>query len=331
MSDNGNKGKPSNGKTGAVMVVGAGICGMQTALDLANSGFKVYLVEEGLSIGGRMAQLDKTFPTNDCSMCMISPKLIEVGKHLNIEIITNAQMESIEGEEGNLKVTVRQKPRYVDMDKCTGCGLCGQVESDDRPLIECDGELWALRLEIDEQKCIQCGECAVACKEENKERQGITNLVLLRESLFEQLPTKKSEHEILMHEIARMSQTERGEYWRQQLGKCIKCYGCREVCPICLCADCELDDPEWVRLGQIPVDFPFFHLIRAYHVGESCINCGACEDTCPMGIPLRTLMFVARMDGAKVFDYVPGLDDKKKTKLVERTKEYPISERKVRV
>jgi heterodisulfide reductase subunit A len=80
------------------MVVGGGICGMQSALDLANSGFKVYLVEESPSIGGRMAQLDKTFPTNDCSMCMISPKLIEVAKHRNIEIITNADIVKAEGD-----------------------------------------------------------------------------------------------------------------------------------------------------------------------------------------------------------------------------------------
>ena len=77
------------------MVVGGGIAGMQSALDLANSGFKVYLVEKTTSIGGRMSQLDKTFPTNDCSMCMISPKLIEVAKHRNIEIITNAEVETV--------------------------------------------------------------------------------------------------------------------------------------------------------------------------------------------------------------------------------------------
>ncbi|HEX7475403.1 MAG TPA: FAD-dependent oxidoreductase, partial [Dehalococcoidales bacterium] len=91
---------------GAVMVVGGGITGMQSALDLANSGYKVYLVEKSTSIGGRMAQLDKTFPTNDCSMCMISPKLIEVAKHRNIELITNAEIESLSGEQGNFKVKV---------------------------------------------------------------------------------------------------------------------------------------------------------------------------------------------------------------------------------
>ncbi len=121
MSNNGNK---DARKTGAVMVVGGGISGMQAALDLANSGFKVYIVEENPSIGGRMAQLDKTFPTNDCSMCMISPKLIEVGKHLNIELLTYSQVESVEGTEGNFKVKVLKKARHVDMSKCTGCGTC---------------------------------------------------------------------------------------------------------------------------------------------------------------------------------------------------------------
>ena len=106
------------------MVVGGGITGMQSALDLANSGYKVYLVEKSTSIGGRMSQLDKTFPTNHCSMCMISPKLIEVAKHRNIELITNAEVESCEGEEGNFKVRVLKKPRYIDIDKCSGCGDC---------------------------------------------------------------------------------------------------------------------------------------------------------------------------------------------------------------
>ncbi len=125
MSNNGNRRKTD--KVGAVMVVGGGICGMQSALDLANSGFKVYLVEETTSIGGRMSQLDKTFPTNDCSMCMISPKLIEVDKHLNIELITNARLQSIEGEEGNFKVNVLKKPRFIDVTKCSSCGDCIDV------------------------------------------------------------------------------------------------------------------------------------------------------------------------------------------------------------
>jgi NADH:ubiquinone oxidoreductase subunit E len=110
--------------TGSVLVVGAGIGGMQSALDLAESGFKVYLLDSSPSIGGTMAALDKTFPTNDCAMCIMAPKLVECGRHLNIEIITLADVESIQGEAGNFEVKVARHPRYVDMEKCTGCGLC---------------------------------------------------------------------------------------------------------------------------------------------------------------------------------------------------------------
>ncbi len=114
----------SDGTVGAVMVVGGGIGGMQASLDQANAGFKVYLVDKSSSIGGRMAQLDKTFPTNDCSMCTISPKLIEVDKHLNIDLITYSEVEAIEGDPGNFKVRVKSKAKSVDYEKCTGCGIC---------------------------------------------------------------------------------------------------------------------------------------------------------------------------------------------------------------
>ena len=112
------------GPVGAALVVGAGIAGMQAALDLAEAGIKVYLLDRAPAIGGTMAQLDKTFPTNDCAMCIMSPKLVEVGRHLNIELLNCAEVESISGEPGDLTVTVRQHPRYVDRTKCTGCGDC---------------------------------------------------------------------------------------------------------------------------------------------------------------------------------------------------------------
>ena len=117
-------GTGSSDKIGAVMVVGGGICGIQASLDLANSGFKVYLVEETSAVGGRMAQLDKTFPTNDCSMCMISPKLVEVDKHLNIEIITDAEVKSVKGESGRFEVKVLKRSRFIDLEKCNACGDC---------------------------------------------------------------------------------------------------------------------------------------------------------------------------------------------------------------
>ena len=116
-----------NGNVGAVMVVGGGVAGIQASLDMANSGFYVHLVETKPAIGGVMAQLDKTFPTNDCSMCIISPKLVECGRHLNIEIHTLTDVAAIDGEPGNLKVTLKKQPRYVDPAKCTGCGECANV------------------------------------------------------------------------------------------------------------------------------------------------------------------------------------------------------------
>jgi heterodisulfide reductase subunit A-like polyferredoxin len=111
-------------KVGAVMVVGGGIAGIQASLDLAESGYYVYLVETSPAIGGVMAQLDKTFPTNDCSMCIISPKLVEAGRHLNIGILTATDVEGISGEPGDFTVRLRRHARFVDTAKCTGCGDC---------------------------------------------------------------------------------------------------------------------------------------------------------------------------------------------------------------
>jgi NADH:ubiquinone oxidoreductase subunit E len=113
-------------KVGAVLVVGGGVGGMQASLDLAESGYKVYLVEKGPSIGGVMSQLDKTFPTNDCAMCTLAPRMVDCGRHLNIEKLTYCEIESIEGAAGNFTVSLRKKARYVDPAKCTGCGECVQ-------------------------------------------------------------------------------------------------------------------------------------------------------------------------------------------------------------
>ncbi|UCE74040.1 MAG: CoB--CoM heterodisulfide reductase iron-sulfur subunit A family protein [Methanomassiliicoccales archaeon] len=163
-------------KVGAVLVIGGGIAGMQSALDLADSGFYVYIVDYSPSIGGAMAQLDKTFPTNDCAMCIMAPKLVETGRHQNIKLVTNANVEKVEGDAGNFKVTINKRPRYVDESKCTGCGLCTQrcpVEVKDEynrgfkirkavyikypqavPPIHC----------IDQDHCIGCGICETQCR-----------------------------------------------------------------------------------------------------------------------------------------------------------------------
>jgi heterodisulfide reductase subunit A-like polyferredoxin len=107
-----------------ILVIGGGISGVQAALDLADAGIRVYLVERTSSIGGHMAQLDKTFPTNDCAMCILSPKLVAAARHPNIELMTNSEVSQVEGDKGDFKVKVIKNPRYVDEDKCVGCGDC---------------------------------------------------------------------------------------------------------------------------------------------------------------------------------------------------------------
>jgi heterodisulfide reductase subunit A len=115
---------PEENNVGDVMVVGGGISGIQASLDLAELGFKVYLVDKSPAIGGKMAQLDKTFPTNDCSMCIESPKFIECNRHPNINILTYTEVDRVEGEAGDFKVTLIKKPRYILEDVCRGCTTC---------------------------------------------------------------------------------------------------------------------------------------------------------------------------------------------------------------
>jgi len=119
------------------LVVGGGIAGIQSALDIAEKGHKVYLVEKTPSLGGRMAQLDKTFPTLDCSGCILTPKMMEAANHPNIELLSYSEVIEVQGSIGNYNVKIKKKARYVDFDKCTGCGDCidacrmkGHVPSD---------------------------------------------------------------------------------------------------------------------------------------------------------------------------------------------------------
>ncbi len=116
--------QPEKRIIGSALAVGGGIAGIQASLDLADAGYKVHLLESSPSIGGVMAQLDKTFPTNDCSMCIMSPKVVECARHLNIDLITYSELDRVEGEAGNFTVRIRHKPRLVNAEKCTGCSEC---------------------------------------------------------------------------------------------------------------------------------------------------------------------------------------------------------------
>ena len=118
--------KSSENMIGSAMVIGSGIAGVQAALDLADTGYFVTMVEKSEAIGGVMSGLDKTFPTNDCSMCILSPKLVECGRHPNIEILTLTDVSEVLGEAGNFTVSLHQRARYIDMGKCIACGLCAE-------------------------------------------------------------------------------------------------------------------------------------------------------------------------------------------------------------
>ena len=120
--------------TKRALVIGGGIAGIQTALDIADAGYQVDIVEKEPSIGGRMSQLDKTFPTLDCSACILTPKMVEAASHENITIHTWSEVEKVSGFVGNFTVDIRKKARYVDMDNCTGCGICQEKCPSKKPL-----------------------------------------------------------------------------------------------------------------------------------------------------------------------------------------------------
>jgi NADH:ubiquinone oxidoreductase subunit E len=134
---------PQTRPVGAALVVGGGIGGMQAALDLASAGIKVYLADTKPAIGGVMSQLDKTFPTNDCAMCTMAPRLVEIGRHRDIEILTLSEVERVQGRAGDFTVALAKRPRFVDAGKCTGCGTCvtncpvrNEVQPLDAPQVE---------------------------------------------------------------------------------------------------------------------------------------------------------------------------------------------------
>jgi heterodisulfide reductase subunit A-like polyferredoxin len=309
--------KRNGKKIGAVMVIGGGIAGIQAALDLAEAGQKVYLLESSPAIGGVMATLDKTFPTNDCSTCILSPKLVEAGRHLNIELLTYADLESVEGEAGHFSVKIKKKPRFVDPEKCTACGLCGKVDvPTTAELTEHDGELWVERIKIDEAACVQCGDCVRACVKENPEVPAMSSIHDgLTGTNGRTIHPEKITGATELNKVLAADKQERIRYWTHHMARCIKCYGCRDVCPVFIDEECRMED--WATPGLLPPDSPIYHLARAYYIAERCTHCGFCEETCPTNLPLRALVDLIRHEDPKdIFEYVPGLDDKQKKKVV---------------
>jgi heterodisulfide reductase subunit A len=163
--------------TNKALVIGAGVTGMQAAMDIGDMGFQVYLVEAGPSIGGKMAQLDKTFPTNDCSICILGPKMVEVNRNENIEIMSYSEVEEVDGYVGNFSVKVKHKARYVDIDLCSGCNSCVEKCPVEVPYWEFNEGIGTrkavyvpfpqavpLRALIDKSICIDCGACSKACE-----------------------------------------------------------------------------------------------------------------------------------------------------------------------
>jgi len=158
------------------LVIGGGVAGIQAALDLGDMGFKTYLVEKQPTISGRMGQLDKTFPTLDCSMCILAPKMVDVGKHDNIELLSYSEVKKVDGYIGNFKVTVERKPRYISEELCVGCGSCADVCPIEIPNYFDEGigmvkaayipfpQAVPLITTIDKDYCIECNLCDQICE-----------------------------------------------------------------------------------------------------------------------------------------------------------------------
>jgi len=159
----------------AGLVIGGGIAGVQAALDLADQGFTVYLVEKNPSIGGRMAQLDKTFPTLDCAACIMTPKMVDAGRHKNIKLLTFSEVKAISRKGKNFLVKILRKPRYVDETKCTGCGACAQlcpveVPNDFDERMGVRNAIYVpfpqavpLIYTVDKENCLECDLCKNVC------------------------------------------------------------------------------------------------------------------------------------------------------------------------
>jgi heterodisulfide reductase subunit A-like polyferredoxin len=312
------------------LVIGGGIAGIQASLDIASAGHKTYLVEKEATIGGHMLQFDKTFPTLDCAACIGTPKMVSVGQNPNIGLFTYSEVQEVSGYVGNFKVKIKKRPRYVELQKCTGCGECTTVTIDDlHPPKEVTGRLWVDRIAIDESLCIHCGECVRACMKENEKTNGMTNVVKKRiEAAFG--GRVKGEPASLIEEVLLMEPSKREAFWANQFKKCIKCYGCIDMCPVFVGWHDGVDLSKWIRGGEVPPPFPLFHLLRAYNVWDTCVGCGECEKTCPAHIPLKTIQDLVRyLPPENVFQTIPGLPEEARKNILALVQSKQASSRRV--
>ena len=174
------------------LVIGGGVTGIQSALDLGDMGFETYLVERNPTVGGRMGQLDKTFPTLDCSMCILAPKMVDCSKHENINLLTYSEVKEVDGYIGNFDVTVERKARYVIEDDCTGCGQCQEICPIEIPNYYDEGvgmvkaiyipfpQAVPLVATIDKDYCIDCGLCETVCGPDAIDRNQEPEEIVLR-------------------------------------------------------------------------------------------------------------------------------------------------------
>ncbi len=176
---------------------------------------------------------------------------------------------------------------------------------DERALIELS------KLEqVDLERLVMVG---VACSAEEAERCGCPRPYPSDIALGEKVEAKPGRE--VIDEVEALSDTERMQWWREQFSRCIKCYGCRNICPMCFCKECALEDPHLVEPGVIPPEFPSFHIIRALDMAGRCIDCGLCEEACPANIPLRSLYRKMQDIMEDKLEYRAGEDAERKNPL----------------
>ena len=191
---------------------------------------------------------------------------------------------------------------------------------ENHPLTEFEGKLWADRIEIDEAKCTQCGDCTDACMEENPLKHALTTILRKR---FEAVETEKAiEAPTPIQDVLKMGWEDRKTFWNNHFQKCIKCYGCIDMCPVQLPGtQSPLNLDNWMERGQVPPPYPLFHMLRAYQVWDTCVLCGDCEQTCPAEIPLKMLQDMVRhFSPEKVFDLLPGLQNDVQNAIIDVVK-----------